>query len=553
MLQLGDGLNQWATTFSCPPIPAGAAGARLPRKKGRRGLLRSLWSRGQLTLVGLLACTASGVVGADIPATPVMTLYRFNGDLNLPYYDVERFQDAGAMAPAGTLAQGTTLIPCLALRGGRPLTDSSGTPFVGFEIVVDPRHATPESTARVTAAIAQRKALTVANHHCGPDANYVIDVRNLYPMEKVPFFDPSRPAAASPGEVQPLATSSGPDAIVRAFHNSAKCAQVNVNLTGRRDALHSAWAGFEGANSGVWPQHDLAKARHLDFTMRTAQFEGHLERGCNAYGACERNIVALSIRNRALERCFNREGCETPGDFVGVASTVSQYNIWDEYLTQISGLTACYLRDDLKTDPYYARLQAMYAQNVGDVQRILFGTDADLLELFPDASLDDVKKTAHYYHAPAMGKCFPQLDRVEYMSGAVVRKGNDFALIANTRIQVGEKIGEDYRFRAFRFQETDERDIVETRDDYPGFAIDGRKVSLVAASGCRPYGVPAGCLRSEVGRYRKTPSWLDAGKPLGLTCRIADRSESCAAPAQLTTVQVGGRCDTQMRPVSGVH
>ena len=79
-----------------------------------------------------------------------MTLYRFNGDLNLPYYDIERFQSAGAAGPAGTLAQGTTLIPCLAMRGGRPLTDSSGTPFVGFEIVVDPRNATPEATARVT-------------------------------------------------------------------------------------------------------------------------------------------------------------------------------------------------------------------------------------------------------------------------------------------------------------------------------------------------------------------------------------------------------------------
>ena len=64
------------------------------------------------------------VVAADIPATPVLTLYRFNGDLNLPYYDIERFQSSGRVNPAGTLAQGTTLIPCLAMRGGRPLTDS---------------------------------------------------------------------------------------------------------------------------------------------------------------------------------------------------------------------------------------------------------------------------------------------------------------------------------------------------------------------------------------------------------------------------------------------
>ncbi len=84
------------------------------------------------------------------------------------------------------------MIPCLVIRGGRPVTDSSGTPFVGFEIVVDPRNATPESTARVAEAIARRKTLSVANHHCGPGVQHVIDVRNLYPMEKVPFFDPPR-------------------------------------------------------------------------------------------------------------------------------------------------------------------------------------------------------------------------------------------------------------------------------------------------------------------------------------------------------------------------
>jgi hypothetical protein len=513
--------------------------------------MRMLW--GRAVLVILVAFVASRDVVAAIPATPVLTLYRFNGEASLPYFDAEQFSRSGtASAPVGRLPQGTTLIPCLLVRGGRPLTDDSGTPFVGFEVVVDPRNASPESTARLKEAIAQRKTLTVDNHHCEPSVRHVIDVRNLYPMEKAPFFDPPRSAAVNaPAEFAQAGTE--PDAIVRAFHNSAQCAQVNETLTGRRSALLSAWSAFQRDHSGRWPERELASARDLDFTMRTALFEGHLGRGCNAYGACERNIVALSIRNRAMERCFAREGCGERGDFTGVASIVSQYNIWDEFLTQISGLTACYLRDDLSALPYYAKLQAMYAQNAGDVQRILFGTDADLLELFPGASLDDIRRTAHYYHAPAMGKCFPQHDRVEYMSGAVASRGDDFALIANTRVHVGDKVGDDYRFRLFGFEETDERDVVEMRDAFPGFLIDGRKVTLVAASGCRPYGIPSGCQHGEIGRYRKVPSWLDAGKPIGLTCRIADRAETCDAPSTLVTVQVGGMCDTQMRPVSGVH
>ena len=232
---------------------------------------------------------------------------------------------------------------------------------------------------------------------------------------------------------------------------------------------------------------------------------------------------------------------------------MSQYNIWDEFLTQISGLTACYLRDDLASLPYYAKLQAMYAQNSADVQRILFGSDADLLELFPGSPLEDIKRTAHYYHAPAMGKCFPAHARVEYMSGAVAGKGSDFVLIANTRIQVGDKVGDDYRFSMFLFEETEERDVVETRDDFPGFLIDGRKVTLQPATSCHPYGTPTSCQQGEVGYYRKVPSWLDAGKPVGLSCNILDRAASCDGPGQLVTVEVGGTCDTQMRPVMGVH
>ena len=125
--------------------------------------------------------------------------------------------------------------------------------------------------------------------------------------------------------------------------------------------------------------------------------------------------------------------------------------------------------------------------------------------------------------------------------------------LAKYMIQAGDKVGSDYSFRTFVLHEEDERDTVEFHNDYPGFLVDGRKVSLSTATGCTPYGVPAGCRVEEVGRYRKTPFWLDGGKPLGLTCTIAQRGESCVGPAQSVTVQVGGTCDTQMRPVSGVR
>ena len=499
-------------------------------------------------LLAALALAAAAPAHAAIPATPVMTVYQFNGPLDVPYYNADSFARSGGKSSAGTLSQGTSVIPCLVLRDGEPLTDGSGTPYVGFDVVVDARRATRSATDTFKRAVAERKSMKVRNHHCQPGTKYVVNVRNLYALEKAPFFDPPRGGrAVSPGGVSEL------DRIVRAFHASSHCEDANRRLIGRRDALERAWNDFVRGNGRLGSATTLTRAKHLDYSMRTAIYEGHLERGCNAYGACERNIIVLSIRNRAIGQCLSRQGCAFPGDFQGVASAVSQYNIWDEYLTQISGLTACYLRLDLADHDRYAKIQAMYTQTVGDAERILYGSDRELQSVFPSNRLSDLSSVRHYYHAPAMGKCFPNHDRVEYMTGAVARNGDDFALIANTRIEVGAASGDGYRFEEFRFEERPDRDLIRTENSYPGFIVDGRKVSLRKPSSCPPYGIPSGCRMSDVGRYRKTPSWLSSGRPLEITCRIQDRGESCRGGGSTRTARVGGVCDKEMRPVAGVH
>ncbi len=503
----------------------------------------------------VLAVLAAPAVHAKIPATPVMTLYRFNGPADIPYYEIGSFRAQGTAAPAGTLAQGSSVVPCLVVDGGEALTDSRGVPYVGFQVIVDSRTATPAATARFLAARKERQGLQVQNNHCPADTRYVLDIRNLYDMSKPPFFEP--PPAHTAVQKQPAAVSTA-DQIVRAFHNSSFCATANRQLTKRRAALNHAWTQFMQQNATRWTKPQLERARHLDYVMRTAIFEGHLERGCNAYGTCERNIVALSIRNRARETCLQRHGCTSPGDYTGVCSTVSQYNIWDEYLTQISGLTSCFLRDGLAAATGSGglssrHLQQLYRQNISDVERILYGTDQDLQEIFPGNALSDLKGLKHYYHAPAMGKCFPQYQRIEYMSGAVARKGRDFALIADTRIQVGEKMGKDYAFRSFRVLSGPQRDEVRVVDNYPGFAVDGRRVTLQPATRCTPYGLPPGCDFATAGRYRKTPSWVNEGRPLEVRCRVTSRGEQCqTAPAQ-QTARVGGKCDPEMRPFTGIR
>ncbi len=504
-------------------------------------------------IVGLMILPGSPPALADIPATPVMTLYKFNGPRTTPYYDADDFARRGPKSPAGQLTQGSSLIPCLVIRDGKPLTDESGTPYVGFEIVVDTAKAGPDATDRFKKALAERKGLRVANHHCPAGVRRVISVRDLYAMAKAPSFDPPRT-----GKGKAPQGASELDRLVRGFHNSPQCEEANRKLVGRRGALEKAWDSYITANKGRSSTENLTRAKHLDYVMRTALFEGHLGRGCNAYGACERNVIALSIRNRALGQCQKGQGCRAPGDFQGVSSAVSQYNIWDEFLTQVSGLTACFLRDDLgsagtaRSGDYYDKLQAMHAQSVGDIERILYGDDQDLRALFPGNASRDLTGLRHYYHAPAMGKCFPNHKGVEYMSGAIARKGGDFALIANTRIQVERKVGDGYRFREFLVTEDEDADRIRLEDNFPGFVVDGRKVSGKPPASCPPYGIPAGCRHESMGRYRKVPAWLGSGKPLELQCRIKDRGESCKSAPSTTTVSVGGVCDTQMRPVAHV-
>lgn len=486
---------------------------------------------------------------ANIPATPLMTLYRFNGALEIPYYKVKTFKESGPGSPAGTLTQGSSLIPCLVIRNGRPLTDGNGTPYVGFELLVDSSTATPASTEKFKATVKNRKAMKVANHHCDPNVEHIVSIKNLYEMNKAPFFDPKRE-----GDQVKTSPKGNLDNIVRAFHDSPQCEGVQRRLVGRRGALEQAWEQFIAKNQGQWSGASLEKAKHLDYTMRTAIFEGHLDRGCNAYGACERNIIALSIRNRARGYCKGWQGCSGPGDFQGVSAKVSQYNIWDEYLTQISGLSSCFLRSDLVGEnyPYYEKIKAMYEQNQPQVEKILFGSDQELTKIFPSPTLADLKNMRHYYHAPAMGKCFPNHDRVEYMSGAIAKKGSNYALIANTRIKVGKKTDGGYFFKDFVLEQRPDKDVVDIVDTYPGFVVDEKKVSLRQAKTCLPYGVPRGCPFKSIGRYRKAPHWLSSGKTIEISCQVKDRGASCQGKGVAKLGKVGGVCDTDMRPVAGV-
>jgi hypothetical protein len=261
--------------------------------------------------------------------------------------------------------------------------------------------------------------MRVQNHHCGPErARTVLNVRDLYALEKPPFFDP-------PGKGdQKAAEREGKSTLDRscAASTTRRSAPGQQALLGRRDGSPRPGTA-SSPQHGRWDKTTLARAKHLDYTMRTAIYEGHLDRGCSAYGACERNVVVLSVRNRAVGQCLKRQGCRFGGDFQGVASDVSQYNIWDAYLTQISGpdrLLPAHRPGQqglLRPHPGHVR------QNVGDAERILYGSDADLRDMFPRQFHVRPDRAAPLLSPAGHGQVLPAADRIEYMSGAVAENG----------------------------------------------------------------------------------------------------------------------------------
>ena len=129
--------------------------------------------------------------------------------------------------------------------------------------------AAPLSASRApspSAAASRSRTITAA-----PGCKYVTDVRNLYGLEKAPFFDPPRS-----GRGGDRSGSTDLDRIVRAFHDSPQCEQANRSLVGRRGALENAWDAFIRSNGRLGSSTDLARAKHLDYVMRTALYEGHI-------------------------------------------------------------------------------------------------------------------------------------------------------------------------------------------------------------------------------------------------------------------------------------
>ncbi len=148
------------------------------------------------------------------------------------------------------------------------------------------------------------------------------------------------------------------DRALRQFHNSICTASGSG-----RDALLKKWEVFVASKKDKRAQQVARNAQHVDIVARTiigeAQNEGHLFDPRKIQNltkeifhphavSCQRDIIALSIRNRAQTKRFKEFGHRYLGDFTGAASTDSQYNAWFPHLVGHMNhrITSCFYSEN---------------------------------------------------------------------------------------------------------------------------------------------------------------------------------------------------------------
>ncbi len=496
---------------------------------------------------------------ARIPSAPLMTTTRSdNAQQGIPIFRIGvADSDESPKETKESLEVGSILATCIPLRKGQPILDKDGLPFLGYRILFDPRQASAKSSSLINEELHHIMAQKVLNHHCAASQLDVVQAKNLIGRAVAPWLQPvtkAIPNIQPPGRERPPSEKVGSlskhDLLIREFHQSDECLNANKDTRNRRENLEEAWYRFIAKMTGRWSKSDLMESHHLDTTIRTAIFESNLKQACSHFGLCERNIIALTIRNRAVEKCDQRKGCRYHGDFHGVSSLPSQYHIWNESYTQSGELTSCFLRAGAAGN---TRIRQVYLRSISDIDQILFAGDEGLMAVFPGTSLSELKRVQHYYHPLGMGKCFPDRPNARLISMALIRNGGDHALIVGQYVNLDDANPLGRTFKVLNVTTTpDGFDRIETKDSYPGFRLDPAIAPKPELERCKPYGAPPGCTWGKVGCFRRLPSWATDGQPIKIQCRSTATDENCQGASRTIDLVIGGPCDRRIQPIMGV-
>jgi len=459
----------------------------------------------------------------------------------------------------GHLEGGTKIIPHIVMRNNKPLLIWRRI-YVGFSL---PGKESPEKGVVGISGLTTKESDIPREPPLTP-AMLEEFIRKIDNNKKTKYCNP-----------QYYKTSNVFD-LIKEFHNTTCNRKVPQGQSQRKGLLRK-WDHFVREKSQVSKgAHALAKkAREIDIATRTALYEGNIDNGCTSYAICERDIILLTIRNRAKDkRCrksYRVFGCKRLNDFAGIASSPSQYSIWSENFMNNTYITSCFLRDDLSKnnsptregEKDYRKKIKIFKNTIQRAEKILYSRSGELEKMFKILNkkkgqrLNAIK---HYYHPEAMPRCNPDYySKSALIEAAYVEMNGKYYLLRQRRIIPEKSERSDmYSFKVFA------PDTLKPLDLYPGGQIHRSFIDFRDHYTCTSYGVPEECYdqsSSDDITHRKMPDWYLRIKSKGswspeLMCNISeemgeDCSEEKTVDAKKRPVP-GGFCNKKFIPVGGV-
>lgn len=353
-------------------------------------------------------------------------------------------------------------------------------------------------------------------------------------------------------------------------------------------ALMNEWNAFVAEQKTPADQATAKRAREIDLVSRTVLFEAHnlgildgedssacRNPGSCPISSCERDIIALSVRNRGMNpSCSTGHsylGCKFLGDFQGVATQPAQYNIWFPTYTH-PYIASCFLKPGLDTGHYEGRPASSeedyknrlleFKLTLNNVSKVLYAPSLGDLFTYKEMNADNVASASaaigsfqSYYHPQAMPGCLKDHMKDAYSTGISyvekpAQKGKDYDIVFNQTI-IPDPRALSSSDPSFTFQvevRLSNTDIVlQNLEGSSDWEIERSRTSQITTRNeCATMGLPHSCPAVANSHDFIAPYWsfISDARNAVLGCKVPNTSQD---------IEIGGNCDARMQLISGVN
>ena len=485
-------------------------------------------------------------------------------------------------------------------KGQSPYLGPDGKIYVGFYLPTNPQRLAAVEVGQLATLAPPALAIRTPEVSLADISNHELMALSCQYVQAVP------PELTQLLSIWPaLKEKLNPDMsqamkFVRQFHNtlceSRRDPRQAQTLDLEIKALETEWQDFIDRQKSDADRKAARLAREIDLVTRTVTFEAHplgeldgkqpedckSDVDCPVSG-CERDAIALSIRNRGLHvSCKGGKrsylGCSFKGDFAGAATLPTGYSIWLPNWAH-PFIASCFLRGGVgsgkfrnfnpETGKNYLKRALAFERSLQNVAKVIYADDLQKLFAYresgdgPKQSLDRV---LNYYHPQSMIGCNRDSYANLHTVGAAYierdnGKGKDYDLLMNRKlVPVGATASSGLTgflyqnwhapAKQAQLRETGTENIsyemipFENQQEWRVPVDQLQKISTKTP--CLPMGLailqsqPAACPNVPKARSFTAPFWsLKGVKRATIGCKTADKRIV--------------DCDLRFQPISGVN